>query len=181
MYKNITAIVIAGGKSSRMGTNKALIEYGGKRLIEIAIKIIQPYTQNVIISSNSPIPHITYPLFTDEYSEIGPISGLYTCLKASKTELNLVIPCDVPHIKANTYRKLLDNSEGFDAVIPRLPNGKIEPLVACYKKSVLPVVLGQINLEDYKMVHLLDKLKVNYIDFEDVKQFKNMNTPNDLI
>jgi molybdopterin-guanine dinucleotide biosynthesis protein A len=53
--------------------------------------------------------------------------------------------------------------------------------VACYKKSVLPVVLGQINLEDYKMIHLLDKLNVNYIDFEDAEQFKNMNTPNDLL
>jgi molybdopterin-guanine dinucleotide biosynthesis protein A len=181
MYKNLTAIVIAGGKSSRMGQNKSLIIYQGTRLIDNAIHLMENFTQNLLISSNADISTIFYPIIADDFSEIGPISGLYTCLKASKTELNLVIPCDVPYIKPVIYQKLLENTDGYDAVIPRLPNGKIEPLVACYKKSVLPVVLGQINLEDYKMIHLLDKLNVNYIDFEDAEQFKNMNTPNDLL
>ena len=181
MYKNLTAIIIAGGKSSRMGQNKSLILYKGTRLIDNAIHLMENFTQNLLISSNADISTISYPIIADEFTEIGPISGLYTCLKTSKTELNLIIPCDVPYIKPFIYQKLLENSDGYDAVIPRLPNGKIEPLVACYKKAVLPVVLGQINLEDYKMVNLLDKLNANYIDFEHAEQFKNMNTPNDLL
>jgi len=62
-----------------------------------------------------------------------------------------------------------------------LPDGKLEPLIACYKKSIIPIILGQIELKDYKMLHLLQKLRVNYINIEDADQFKNMNTPNDLL
>lgn len=178
---NVTGIVIAGGKSSRMGTSKALIEYRGKRLIDNAIQILKVNSNTILISSNEIIPNITYPKIADEFKNIGPMGGLFSCLDASKTELNLVISCDAPHVESSLYRQLLENSEGFDAVIPRLPNGKLEPLIACYKKSILPIVLGQINILDYKMVHLLQKLRVNYIDFDDVELFKNMNSPEDLL
>jgi len=178
---NITGIVIAGGKSSRMGTNKALLEYRGKRLIDNAIQILQHHTQNILISSNEIIPNISFPFNEDEFIEIGPMGGLYSCLKASKTELNLIIPCDVPNIKPSFYKLLMENSDGFDAIIPRLPDGKLEPLIACYKKSILPIIKECIYQKDYKMVRLLEKLNVKYIEVESTESFKNINSPKDLL
>ncbi len=178
---NITAIVIAGGKSSRMGQNKALISYKGTRLIDKAILLMENYTQQVLISSNVPIQNISYPIVADEFAEIGPIGGLYSCLKASNAELNIVVPCDVPHIQSDIYDDIIEVSNSFDAVIPRLPNGKLEPIIACYKKSILPIIEECIKANDYKMINLLAKLNVKYIDILYTEQFMNMNTPNDLL
>ena len=178
---SVTGIVIAGGKSSRMGTNKALMKYSGKMLIEHAISIIEPLSNQIIISSNEPLLQLKYNNITDKINDVGPIGGLYSCLMESNTNFNIVIPCDAPHIESNLYKLLIENSENVDAVIPRLPNGKLEPLVACYSKSIIPVIESSINSGDYKLVNLLSKLKVKYIDINNINQFKNINTPKDIL
>lgn len=179
--RNITGIVIAGGKSSRMGTNKALIKYNGKMLIEHTISIIQPLVTKIIISSNVSILKSKYQNIADTIIGIGPIGGLYSSMLESDTELNLIIPCDVPHVKTELYQQLIENSHNVDAVIPRLPNGKLEPLVASYNKSILPIIEHSINNGDYKLINLLSRLNVKYIDVVDEEQFKNINTPNDIL
>lgn len=176
----ITGIVIAGGKSSRMGSNKALVMYKGKRLVDNAIQVVQNYTETILISSNVSIPNTIFSIIPDDIKNIGPIGGLFSSLKASNTDINIVIPCDVPHIETNLYKILIDNSDNVDAVIPRLPNGKLEPLIACYNKSIIPIIEKSINSGDYKLVNLLQKLNVKYIDVANIKQFKNINTPTDL-
>ncbi len=177
----ITGIVIAGGKSSRMGQNKALIKYGSIRLIDNAIEILQNFTQNILISSNVSIQNVSYPIISDEFKNIGPIGGLYSSLKESKSELNIIIPCDVPNVNIGLYNKMIELCVDVDAVIPELPNGKLEPLIACYKKKILPIIDESICNNDYKLVNLLLKIKVRYIDVLDIEQFKNINSPEDLL
>lgn len=181
MESNITGIVIAGGKSSRMGQNKALIKYRGIRLIDNAIEILKNFTDSIIVSSNEGLTGVKYPIKADEFNNLGPIGGLYSCLLASETDCNIIIPCDVPNISVNLYKELLADCEKFDAVIPVLPDGKYEPLVACYNKSIIPLVEGAIRAIDYKMVNLINKANVKFVRVEDVMQFKNINTPNDLV
>lgn len=177
----ITGIVIAGGKSSRMHTNKALINYHGIRLIDNAIQVIEDVSSEILVSSNIPIDKISYPIVIDEIPDIGPIGGLYSCLLASRTEQNVIIPCDVPNLNAELYQLLIKNAENVDAVIPRLPNGKVEPLVAFYKKSILPIIKLSIDNKDYKLVNFLSKINVKFIDIEDIRMFKNLNSPEDLL
>lgn len=177
----VTGIVIAGGKSSRMGTNKALVEYDGQRMIDRAIGIIRPLCDELIISSNEPIPSLNFPIVSDEHDSIGPMGGLYACLSQSKTDVNLIIPCDVPSLNTAIYEKLLEQHRGFDVVLPRHQEDKVEPLIAIYRTRVLAIINEQIALKDYKMMHLLDRLKVGYVDFEESIFFKNMNSPKDLL
>ncbi len=176
----LTGIVIAGGKSSRMGQNKALMNFKGKRLIDNAISVINPLVDTVIISSNDLLPDISYLQIQDKYTGIGPISGLYSCLLASNSECNLIIPCDVPLVSAQFYEDLIDSIKGYDAVIPRLPDGKLEPLVAIYSKNILEIIHQQILEKNYKLINLFSLIKVKYIDVKDTSMFKNVNRPEDI-
>ncbi len=180
MNNKLTGIVIAGGKSSRMGQNKALMNFNGKRLIDNAIDIIRPIVDTIFVSSNELLSNIEYPLLKDKYQNIGPISGLYSCLVESKTEYNIIIPCDVPLVTTQFYLELIKQFNGYDAVIPKLPNGKIEPLVAIYSKSILKVVHEQIQAKNYKLVNLFSLIKVKYVDVNDSSMFKNVNKPTDI-
>lgn len=174
----VTGIILSGGKSSRMGQNKALMNFKGTRLIDNAISIIKPYVNKLLLSTNIAF-NLNIIEVADEYPNIGPIGGIYSCLKNSTTEKNLIIPCDVPNIPGHLYEQILKESNNFDAVIPKLANGKLEPLVAFYSSSILPIIERQIQLNDYKLVNLFSKLKVKYINVNDSSFFKNINTPED--
>lgn len=180
MNYKVTGIVVAGGKSSRMGKNKALIEYKGKRLIDHAIEILEKHSSNIIVSSNINIVNLNWPLIKDEVPNIGPIGGLFTCLQKSKTNMNIIIPTDAPNVSATLHLNLLKNSDTYDAVIPVLPDGKTEPLIACYNKTIIKYIEHAINESDYKLMNLLKRANVNYINIADSNQFMNINAPQDL-
>jgi molybdopterin-guanine dinucleotide biosynthesis protein A len=164
-----------------MGTNKALILYNGRRLIDWTIDKIKPLTNSMLISSNSPISNLSEKLIADTYKEIGPIGGLHACLAESETDWNLIIPCDMPNIDVSIYKELLKNRTGVLAVIPIHSNGKLEPLVGLYHKSIGSIVEAQIANGDYKLVNLLNKMAVCYIEVDAPEVFKNMNYPSDLV
>ncbi len=178
---NLTGIILAGGKSSRMGENKALVLFQNRRMIDIAREKLINYTDILLVSSNKPIPEFEGQLVPDVVSEIGPIGGLYSCLQESATELNMVIPCDVPLLPASFYEQLLPHTTNYDVVIPRLPDGKLEPLIGFYKKSNLIVIEQMIATHDYKLIHLFDKVQTYYLDIQETYMFKNVNTPTDLL
>lgn len=178
--QNITAIIIAGGKSSRMGSNKALITYNGKRLIDWAIHKVEPLVSTIIISSNTPLSGINYPIYADAFTDIGPLGGLHIGLAKSKTNWNLIIPCDMPNLDALVYYRLIEKTSNTLAVVPKHSNGNVEPLVALYHKSVHAYIETQIQKKDYKLVHLLNQIAVTYIDAGVEHLFKNINYPNDL-
>jgi len=179
-----TGIIIAGGKSSRIGTDKAFISYNNKMLIEYAISVIKPIADTIIISSNTPEKIKKFKVITDIYKNIGPVAGLYSCLKASQTDVNIVIPCDTPQLTTALYKQMLSEFQKYknlDAVVPRLPDGKVEPLIAVYSKKILPEIEKSIAVDDYKLVNLLSKINTKYVDITDIEQFKNINTPADLL
>lgn len=172
---------MAGGKSSRMGTNKALLVYKGKRLIDRVVEIILPLVDEVVISSNETLPYLPYPFITDAVEAIGPMGGLQACLGKSISEWNLIIPCDAPYLSVALYQQMLQHTTAVDAVIPKHADGKIEPLIGLYNRRLIPLIDEQVARGDYKLINLLHRARVYYFETEEQFQFRNMNYPDDLL
>lgn len=180
MHEKVTGIIIAGGKSNRMGKNKALVKYRHQRLIDCAIQIFDPVVDFLIISSNTSLPNVPYVMVKDEIKDIGPLGGLYTALKKSHTQNNIVIACDIPNVSSEFYDRLVKKLEGFDAAVAEHSNGKIEPLVAAYSKSIIPTIEECIDNKDYKLINLLKRINTNHVITRRSSMFVNINTPDDL-
>jgi len=178
---DLTGIILAGGKSRRMGSNKALHEYNGLLLIEHSMNIINQLTDRIFISGQ----YDEYNRFDalkvpDNYFDIGPIAGIEACLSKSETNNNLFVPCDTPLLSIELLNSILEHSGNFDAVVPILPDGKVEPLVALYSRSILPFIHQQISAGDYQILSLLKKINTKYLAIADTGYFRNINTPDDL-
>lgn len=177
----ITGIIIAGGKSTRMGRDKALINFKGKKLIEYAIDLLKAFTNNVIISANeNKYAGYGFPVVADNFPDLGPLSGLESALRQSETRNNIVVPCDTPFLNAGLYEDLLRYSVNYDAVVPVSKGGNTEPLIAFYSKEILPVIDRQIKNQDYKMQNLLKAINTKFLLVENSDILSNLNTVSDL-
>ncbi len=178
----ITGIILAGGSSSRIGREKAFIEFEGQRLVDRSIRILEPLCEILLISSNNPALHILdKPVLPDEHHGIGPLAGLHATLKVSNSEHHLVIPCDVPRLTIQVYEELLLARDDADqAVIAGTQDGYTEPLIAYYHHSALPILEAQIEKGNYKLHDALDQMMVRTVVFQEKSLFTNINSPSDL-
>ena len=164
MSQKITGIVLAGGKSIRMGAEKGLVIFKEKPLIEYSIDTLKNVCKEIIISSNSESYQVFgYPVLKDKFPESGPMGGIYTCLKASQNETNIVLSCDMPLIMPDFIRKLLVFSDSFDAVVPWHENEFFEPLCAVYNKNLLPVFEDFIQKKNFKIPDMFSVVNTNYL------------------
>lgn len=181
---DLNAIILAGGKSTRMGTDKTLLKMNGKTLLETVVEICQLVCSSIIISSNNPAHGVFgYPVIADEQKDCGPIGGIYSCLKQSETDWNFIISVDTPFVTPDFIQFLLQHSGNFDAVIPEY-YGKTEPLIALYNRSCLPVIEKQIQLQLFKIQHLVALLNTEFVESSEwmektPKLFNNLNRPED--
>ncbi|WP_319482552.1 molybdenum cofactor guanylyltransferase [uncultured Draconibacterium sp.] len=181
----ITTIILAGGKSKRMGTDKALLELDGLTLLERAINLCKPFSSELLISSNHE-SHTTfgYSVIEDEIKNCGPMGGIYSGLKQSNSDWNLILSVDAAFVDEPFLQFLLKESGDFDAVVPFTEKGA-EPLIALYNKGILPVMENQLKSGDYRMQNLLKESKTNWFDAgklleENKRLFNNLNRPEDL-
>lgn len=186
----ITGIVLAGGKSSRMGKDKAMCNFRDKPLVEYAIEALEPFCGEILLSTNLTGGYEKYgfALVNDDVKEIGPMGGIYSCLKKSKTKHNFVLSCDTPFIGKDLVKFIIDNiSNDFDIVAPIHQNSLLEPLCAYYNISVLPELKTFIERRDFKLMGLLKSLRLkqlvidNNLGFYNQKLFNNLNTSEDLL
>jgi len=131
----VTGIILAGGQSSRMGTDKALLEFNGKKLIEYSIDVLTKVTDEVIVIGNTR----TYDFpglktYKDLRYGYGPLGGIYTGLFYSNSASNLILGCDTPFVNADLLKYLLTQSNSYEAVMP-LHKKRYEPLCAYYSKN----------------------------------------------
>ncbi len=181
----ITGIILAGGLSKRMGTDKALIQLNGKTLLENAIEICKPVCKSIIISSNNKNHEFCgYQITPDEIKYCGPLGGIYSCLIKSDTDWNFVISVDAAFVTLSFIEFLISEVNNNDAVIPLHFNGN-EPLIALYHKNCIPAILKQIGKKDYKMQNLLKSLNTKFTDVQkwvDIHPIilNNLNRPEDL-
>lgn len=181
--EHISGIILTGGKSSRMGRDKASILLNGEPFIQYVIKALKPLVDSISIVSSNP-KHDTFGVqrVEDLIEDAGPLAGLYSGLSQSSTNLNLVLSCDIPYIKTKTLELLL-NEDYFEYDIVQLSaKGKSMPLIARYKKSCAPVCLELLNSGERRLRKLSEKCSVKTLTVEDnlVFQTQNINTKEDL-
>lgn len=173
-----SCIILAGGKSQRMGEDKTKLMINGLPMIENVVRQLRPIFKTIIISSNKgeELSYLNVPIIRDKTDENGPLMGIYSCLMESKTQKNFAIACDVPKININLIYKLLSVDPSFDVVIPRHNGRKIEPLFAVYDRNTLPAIAE--SLKTSKQIRaFFNRVKAFYLDTDST--FFNINTIED--
>jgi molybdenum cofactor guanylyltransferase len=152
LHYNITGVVLAGGRSSRMGQDKALLVWKGRPLIRHAIDILGELCQKVVISaSKDDYGFTTCEVWPDEWDVQAPMSGIYSCLKRSQHDWIMVLSCDMPLVDPRLFQALLSYSTGYDIVVPVHDGGFIEPLCGVYSKGALPKLEQSLSRQSYSM------------------------------
>ena len=181
--KHITGIILAGGKSSRMGQDKAFLKRNGKTFIEHSIEAIKPLVSEVIIvSDNADCEMFNLKCVNDVIKNSGPLAGIYSGLINSKTDYNLVISCDIPLITADVLKKLIINDEPDIDIKQIVSSGKPMPLIALYKKHC-ETVFYELLINDERRLHVaLNQCKVKNIELNPKSELltTNINTPEEL-
>jgi molybdopterin-guanine dinucleotide biosynthesis protein A len=181
-----TGIILAGGESKRMGREKGLVLYKGKPLIQYSIDILKGNCSQILISSNTKSYEFTgYPLVPDEVKGIGPVGGIHACLKASKTDHNIILACDMPFISDAYLQFLIDHHSDSMVAVPWFGKDKYEPVSAYYHKDFSDVLAAYISLGNYKLPEIFNKTPVKKLsvegqDFYHEKLFYNINSIEDL-
>lgn len=184
MKEELTGIILAGGKSSRMGFDKGLAVVDGKKMIEHVFDSLSKVVDRVIVIANSDVyDFLNVPVFEDIYREKGPLSGIYTGLHYSESLKNLIVACDMPFVNSSIFEKILSCSANNQVVIPEV-KGMLEPLCGYYHKGIEVAVKNFIE-EDQLAVHKalksFDFQVVKIVGEEKERLFKNINSKEDLL
>lgn len=187
-FRDITGIILAGGKSHRYGKNKALAHIGGIPLIERVVRVIQPLFQDIIIVTNTPkeYAYLRLPMYKDLIKGLGPLGGIYTALTNIPGDSGFVVACDMPYLNRELIQYMIKTKGNFDVIVPRI-SGKTEALHSLYGKSCLPAIRKSIDCKKYQVVRFFPDVSVRYIDEDeirhfdrDLRSFLNVNSPQDL-
>jgi len=181
---NVTGVILAGGKSSRMGTDKGLIDLDGKPMITHVINVLQKVASKVIIIANNPsYNQFNLEVYPDLFPEKGPVGGIYTALNCSKTEKNIILSCDTPFVNEKLLNNLLLQSKDYEITVSKFKN-KIHPLIGVYSQSVKTIFEENLNKNRLKLGLVNQQTELNIVHYNDCdfdeKIFFNINTPTEL-
>ena len=183
----VTAVVLAGGKSSRMGQAKALLAFDGESLIAHVVRALKRMFAEVVIvaAPDQELPPLAATLVRDEVAYQGPVGGIYYGLRAAGGEICFITSCDAPFLDAALIAYLIAQIPAYDVVVPYWEE-RYQPLHAVYRKSVLPLLKEQLERGELRPVYLFDKVRTRKVDEDEIKSFDpyglsflNMNTPQD--
>lgn len=181
----VTGIILAGGKSSRMGRNKALLDFGGRSIIEHTADLFKSIFPEVILVTNTPeeYANLGIKIVTDIFPGKGSLGGIYTGLFHSSHDYSFIASCDMPFLRRELIEFLISLKDGYDVVVPRLKDGH-EPLHAVYSKRCLKPIKSMINREDLRIIGFYPKVSVREVPEEELAPFNpepssfiNINTP----
>lgn len=182
--KHTNAYILAGGKSSRMGTDKGLLLFEGKAMIQYVIEQMQPIFEKLVIVSNNPeYEKFGLEVIPDLIKDIGPAGGIYTALHHSEAKLNFMVSCDMPFVTQEAIAFIVKNANENQIVL--LENqGKLEPLFGLYAKDCVAVWLQLIQQKTIKLQDMVSYFKLKIIPIENneiftASFFKNINTKED--
>lgn len=180
MYENISAIILSGGKSSRMGTDKCDLMYDGESLLNLQIDKFKYIGIKDIIASGYRGKDCKVRVVKDDIMK-GPLSGMYVGLNVIENDRAFVISVDVPLVKIETIKKIIDFSFDRDLDITMLRhNGNREPLIGVYKKNLLNKIEAILLSDSYSVMKLADMCKYEFLDIDDDdRYFLNVNYKDD--
>jgi len=184
----LSAFVLAGGRSSRMGTDKAFLEFEGQTLLARAVKLLRALTEQVhIVGAASKFA--THGLVIEDiYPDCGPLGGIQAALFAAATELNLILAVDLPFVNEALLRFIVEQACLTDAVVtvPRIAGG-YQPLCAVYRRAFAPLALAALEAGRNKIDALFAATTTRILEEAELRRFafcaamfENLNTPEDL-
>ena len=189
MKKDKTGIILAGGKNSRMGINKAFLEIDGTRLIDNILAVYQKIFSEIIIVTNDPLSYTEFSetlIVTDIYKEKGALGGIYTGLFYATYDYSFVTACDMPFLNEDFIIYLTGQAGKHDIIVPELPEG-FQPLHAIYSRNCLSHIKKLLSADKLKITGFYKEVRLLSIPEEKIKPFNkdgrlflNINTSEDL-
>jgi molybdopterin-guanine dinucleotide biosynthesis protein A len=188
----ISGIILAGGKSLRLGHDKILEIVGATSLLELVISRVEPLCKNIVIVTakertfsqlaNRPNLKVVSDIFPGQ----GSLGGIYTGLVESGSFYNLIVAADMPFLNESLLRRMIEVCDGFDFTLPRIDR-MYEPLHAIYSRDCIPPMESLIQKGEKTIIKLFEYVKVNFLDVEEIdrydpqhQSFFNINTKDDL-
>jgi molybdopterin-guanine dinucleotide biosynthesis protein A len=184
----LSVAIQAGGRSTRMGRDKALVPLGGRPLIEHVLERVRGLGDEVLITTNNPqsLSYLGLPLVGDDHPGAGALYGLLTALTHARGERVLVVGCDMPFLQRALLDHLVRLSQAYQAVVPFV-QGNYEPLLAVYAKSALPAIRGALDAGQRRVISFFPHIHLRTVTEEELDaldpeglSFFNVNTPGDL-
>ena len=175
--------VLAGGRSSRMGCDKALLPFRGGSLVEsVARAVALAAGSAVLVGHPRRYQHLGYPAIADLYPGAGPLGAILTVFDHTSADWNLVVACDMPELSGEFLRLLIHAAGGRpvgDAVVPVGPSGRPEPLCAVYHRRARPVLERALGRGVRSVIAALEELPATLVSVPELTPFQNVNTPED--
>jgi molybdopterin-guanine dinucleotide biosynthesis protein A len=186
---DITGVILAGGKSSRFGSNKALAPVRGKTLIQHVTDIMTGIFNDCLLVTNTPEQYqfLNIPMTGDRYRDMGPLAGIHAALQQIGTPRAFVVACDMPDVSPQLIRYICRiNEQEYDVIIPRLAKGP-EPLFGIYHKKSLATIESFLKRQECQISKVLEDLQVRWVREQKIREivgdlaiFKNINRPSDM-
>ncbi len=180
-YPDVTGVLLAGGKSQRMGQDKALLQLDGTTLFERSLTLLKQFFTHILIAGERPDLERPGILAIADFYPGSALGGLHTGLFAAETDWIFVAPCDMPYPDARIVERLLAERNGFDAVVPRTPEG-YEPVFALYHKNCLPQMEAMLQHNEFRIYDFYQRIAIRYLDPAELpegweRSLINLNTP----
>ena len=178
MTKTTTAVIFAGGKSSRMGKDKALLPFGEhSTLTEFQQNKLSTLFDKVYISAKENKFNFDCMFIEDIYTENSPLVGIISIFETLKVEELFILSVDAPFIDKEIIERLLEHRQtDVDVIVAQSPSG-VQPLCGLYKRSILPLAYAQLEKGNHRLGDLLDLANTLYVKFDEDTPFTNLNHP----
>lgn len=186
--KDVTVFILAGGKSSRMGVDKAFIQLAGETLLERALKLARTMTAEVRISGDAAKFASYGKVVDDVFRGCGPLGGIHAALNHTGTDLNLMLAVDLPFVTSDLLEYLIGQAQASAAMVVVPESGrKLQPLCATYRKPFAEIAEQALRAGKYKIDPLFSEVGARILEEAEFisagfspEMFRNLNTPEDL-
>lgn len=185
---NVTAVLLAGGSSRRMGFDKGLWSVGGRPLLQLLAARLAEVTDEVLLSANDPAAYgsVGLTIIPDIFPRCGPLAGVHAAMLHSWRPWILALACDLPRISSAMLKNLIRHTRGFHAVVPLTSDGRLHPVCAAYRRDCLPAIERLLCRGENRMTRLLEEpgLRVKFLTateggFSDA-DLRDIDNPQDL-
>ncbi|MBK7897307.1 MAG: molybdenum cofactor guanylyltransferase [Anaerolineaceae bacterium] len=188
MANNLTVAIMAGGQSSRMGTDKSFVLFEGRPMIEVVIDAVAGLGDEMLLITNKPADyaHLKLPMVSDVYPDHGSLGGIFTAVHAATHPHTLVVACDMPWLNRPLLEHMITLRETADVIVPRWEKYP-EPLHAIYSKACLAPIEAKLKEKRLKITGFFGQVAVRFVEREEIERFDgngrsfaNINAPEDL-
>jgi len=179
MLINSTAVIFAGGKSSRMGEDKSLLPFGGfESMSEYQYHKLSQIFADVYISCKNNKFDFSAPLIIDNYAQSSPLVGLISIFEHLESEELFILSVDAPFVDKEVISRLYQHQGTYDAIIAQTPSGT-QPLCGIYRRTLIPTAKEFLAQDNHKLNFLLRSVHTHFVEFQNDDKFSNLNHPHE--